>query len=94
MHAALRQANHRLFPQGPNGPTPWRIFDARSPITQARRDAFVASLTEHHEQHVGLGRCKYSRSNVERALIESQLLVVTRRSIPQPLNRLCAARIT
>jgi len=98
MHAALRQANHGL---SPHPASPHRVFADRSTITQAKRHAFAgtlmrvreASTIEHHEQPDGSAP-RYTRSEVERALVQNQLLVITRRSIPQRLKSFFRARIT
>lgn len=101
MHAALHQANHRVYPLGPNGPTHWQLFEARGTITQVQRDAFAdtlrhvrnASKTETHEQPDG-SVPRYTRSEVEQALVQSQLLVITRRRITPLLKSFFAAKNT
>ena len=102
LHAALEQQNRRGSPSGPTGPTPHQRFEARDPISPEQRAGFAALLNctrntpiaDQSQQHDPSPQRQTTRSNVERALVEARLLVITRRRIPQPLKSFFSAKIT
>lgn len=96
---AQAEANATARPHGERGPTPDKLWQERSVITQAERDRFQTSV-DHHRNLVRLEEGvsaeepltswelrSLDRKAVRRALVELGYLVFRRRRIPLPIKK-------
>src|SRR5262249_49952489 len=95
LEAARELANHTTRPRGPTGPTPEQAWQARRSLTMAEREAFgtrVRDLEERARWQTGLAKdaelnhyeqAALHRRVLQQVLVESGLLSITRRRIPQ-----------
>ncbi len=97
LQAACRQANELLRPHGHRGLTHRERWSARQPIDFPRRERFTAATERHRQVILRERQDKFRLENknhqrqvqrqaVFRALLERDLLTITRRSIPLPIN--------
>ncbi len=104
LEAARHQANALTRPEGYLGPTPGQRWAARTPIAFAERERFQAAIHRHQQQVIAERenfaaenknhRHQVRRQAVRRALLETGLLTITRRSITLPLKRKKPAKIS
>jgi transposase InsO family protein len=105
LEAARQWANEHHYPWGLTAGTPAERFAARQPFAAAQRVAFLDDIqtfetqyqTEVYAENVPLTailRALIRRRAVRRALVEHGLLLITRRSIPQPIRSLKRAKIS
>src|SRR5262249_9443921 len=104
--AARDEANALARPRGPAGPSPDEVWSARSPISDAERQAFAARVSAcRSAADRDAGPCEtnaeavpseaeMARAAIRRALEQCGYLHYTRRRIPPPVPRPNAARIT
>jgi transposase InsO family protein len=97
LQAACRQANELLRPHGHLGPTHRECWSTRQPIDPQVRERFVAAVERHRQEILRERQNTFQSENknhqrqvqrqaVLRALLELDLLTITRRSIPLPIN--------
>lgn len=102
--AARRQANELNRPHGHLGPTPLEFWAPRPPIPDTERTRLATAIARHrtrvlaerpdidtnnrNHQH------QVHREAVRRALVELDLLTITRRPIPLPIRAKKVARIS
>ena len=106
MAAALVEANTLGRPHGPRGPSPEQVWDTRTPIGDAERATFAATVarqrTQANRESAPCGddasavrsEPAMARAAIRRALEECGYLHYTRRRILPPIRRTKAARIT
>ncbi len=105
LQAATAQANELLRPHGHRGPTHRACRSARQPINSPRRERFTAAIECHRQailrERQDKFRCEnknhqrqVQRQAVFRALLELDLLTITRRSIPLQINPIKWAKLS
>ena len=105
LYAAQTWANYDHYPWGHSHGTPAERFAARSPLTQIERDTFQAAVVKYtrqvqHELCMGdqpptdTLSVTIHRRAVRQVLVELGYLDITRRSIPQPIQKAKCAGIT
>jgi len=103
---ACAEANALARPRGPSGPSPDDLWSSRRPITAGERAAFRAAVEQAgRAEMAGVGACgeggamvrsdrAVARRAIRLALERCGYLHYTRRTIPPPIPRRKADRIT
>lgn len=97
--AAQVEANATARPHGETDPTPNELWQTRRPISITERQKFQASVRQQREMTVTdelLSRTedrRMQREAIRRALVEHDILLFSRRRIPQPITNQKTANI-
>lgn len=96
---AQADANATARPQGETGPTPNDLWQTRRPVSIAERPMFQASVRQQREMldtddlSSRTEDRRMQREAIRRALVEHDLLLFSRRRIPQPITTQKTANI-
>jgi len=105
LNRAQESANEVARPRGGHGPTPRQLWESRRPPSWAEREAFAATVRQLEEQFRakdGLApeahldhyeQAALHRRVLKQVLVESRLLTITRRRLPQTFYGQKAANI-
>jgi len=98
--AAESEANATARPRGETGPTPEELWQTRRPITTAARALFQAAVLRLRKE-LGETECQMNkeerrmqREAIRCALVEHDILLFSRRTIPLPITKRKTAIIT